>query len=106
MSDDDIPPTDITARVTVLSEGTRGTLAQAWLEWQKVGSRIAELLYVRKEQRELSFLMLDAEARYRNMRAQFGAAAEAIPQYHLASYLGIRPQSLSRLRRRIADEPR
>jgi electron-transferring-flavoprotein dehydrogenase len=32
------PPTDITAKVTVLSEGTRGTLAQAWLEWQKVGS--------------------------------------------------------------------
>ena len=76
------------------------------MEWQKVGRRIAELLYVRKEQRELSFLMLDAEARYRNMRAQFGAAAEVIPQYHLASYLGIRPQSLSRLKRRIADEPR
>src|SRR5688572_20541168 len=32
------PPTDITAKVTVLSEGTRGTLAQAWLQWQKVGS--------------------------------------------------------------------
>jgi len=31
-------PTDITAKVTVLSEGTRGTLAQAWLQWQKVGS--------------------------------------------------------------------
>jgi electron-transferring-flavoprotein dehydrogenase len=32
------PPTDITAKVTVLSEGSRGTLAQAWLQWQKVGS--------------------------------------------------------------------
>ena len=32
------PPTDIKAKVTVLSEGTRGTLAQAWLEWQKVAS--------------------------------------------------------------------
>jgi len=32
------PPTDITARVTVLAEGTRGPLTQAWLEWQKVGS--------------------------------------------------------------------
>jgi electron-transferring-flavoprotein dehydrogenase len=32
------PPTDITARVTVLAEGTRGALSQAWLEWQKVGS--------------------------------------------------------------------
>ena len=32
------PPTDITAQITVLAEGTRGTLSQAYLEWQKVGS--------------------------------------------------------------------
>ncbi len=75
------------------------------MQWQKVGRRVAELLYVRKEQRELSFLLLDAEARYRQMRAQFGAEADAIPQYFLASYLGVQPQSLSRLRRRIADAP-
>jgi electron-transferring-flavoprotein dehydrogenase len=29
---------DLTGRVTVLSEGTRGTLSQAWLRWQNVGS--------------------------------------------------------------------
>ena len=76
------------------------------IEWQKVGRRVAEFLYVRNEQRELSFLQLDAEARYRKMLAQFGTQADAIPQYFLASYLGIRPQSLSRLKRRITDEPR
>ncbi len=31
-----MPPTDIVARVTVLSEGTRGTLSQAFLEWQGI----------------------------------------------------------------------
>lgn len=31
-------PTDLTGRVTVLSEGTRGALAQAWMRWQGVGS--------------------------------------------------------------------
>ena len=31
-------PTDLTAKVTVIAEGTRGSLTQAWLEWQKVGS--------------------------------------------------------------------
>ena len=31
-------PTDLTAAVTVLSEGTRGTLSQAWRQWQQVGS--------------------------------------------------------------------
>jgi electron-transferring-flavoprotein dehydrogenase len=33
-----MPPMDITGRVTVLSEGTRGTLTQAWLRWQGVTS--------------------------------------------------------------------
>lgn len=31
-------PTDITAKITVLTEGTRGTLGQAWREWRGVGS--------------------------------------------------------------------
>ena len=35
---DHVPPVDVTARATVLSEGTRGTLTQAYLDWQDVGS--------------------------------------------------------------------
>ena len=31
-------PNDLLARVTALAEGTRGLLAQAYLEWQRVGS--------------------------------------------------------------------
>ena len=33
------PPTDITAKVTALAEGTRGALSQAFFEWQKITSR-------------------------------------------------------------------
>lgn len=32
------PPTDIGARVTVLAEGTRGTLSQAYMKWRGIGS--------------------------------------------------------------------
>jgi len=32
------PPTDVTAKVTVLSEGTRGPLTQAYLRWQNIRS--------------------------------------------------------------------
>ena len=31
-------PTDVTGKVTVLAEGTRGLLTQGWREWQRVGS--------------------------------------------------------------------
>jgi electron-transferring-flavoprotein dehydrogenase len=33
-----MPATDIVAKVTALSEGTRGTLAQAYCNWQSIGS--------------------------------------------------------------------
>jgi electron-transferring-flavoprotein dehydrogenase len=32
------PPTDLTAGVTVLCEGTRGALSQAWRQWRGIGS--------------------------------------------------------------------
>ena len=35
---DHMPAMDLTARVTVLAEGTRGPLAQAFSEWQGIGS--------------------------------------------------------------------
>jgi electron-transferring-flavoprotein dehydrogenase len=35
---DAMPAVDLTARVTVLAEGSRGPLSQAWLDWQGVGS--------------------------------------------------------------------
>ncbi len=31
-------PTDLTARITVIAEGTRGLLSQAYCQWQKIGS--------------------------------------------------------------------
>ena len=36
-------PTDLTAHVTVLSEGTRGALSQAWRQWQGIGSANPQL---------------------------------------------------------------
>ncbi|MDP2529294.1 MAG: electron-transfer flavoprotein:ubiquinone oxidoreductase [Candidatus Palauibacterales bacterium] len=38
-----MPPTDVAARVTVLSEGTRGSLTSAWLEWQGIESSNAQI---------------------------------------------------------------
>jgi electron-transferring-flavoprotein dehydrogenase len=38
-----MPPTDVSARVTVLSEGTRGSLTSAWLDWQGIESPNAQI---------------------------------------------------------------
>ncbi|MGH7509371.1 MAG: 4Fe-4S dicluster domain-containing protein [Gemmatimonadales bacterium] len=36
-------PTDLAARITVLAEGTRGLLTQAYCEWQRIGSSNPQL---------------------------------------------------------------
>ena len=93
-------------RMTVWPFRTLQDLYARDIAWQAFGRRVAELLYVRKEQREIAFLLDDAETRYRAMLRRFPPELAAIPQYYLASYLGIRPQSLSRLRKKMAaDEP-
>ncbi len=56
-----MPPTDISAQVVVLSEGTRGPLAQAYCEWQGLKSKYApvfalgvkELWKVKKAPKEI-----------------------------------------------------
>lgn len=78
-------------------------LYESHTEWQRLGRRVAEMLYVRKEDRELAFLTQDAAHRYRELHRRFGAQLASIPQHQLASYLGIRPQSLARLKRALGS---
>ena len=70
------------------------------IEWQKLGRKLAERLYVRKEDREIAFLMQNADERYEALLALFPPDIERIPQHFLASYLGVTPESLSRLKNR------
>jgi hypothetical protein len=69
------------------------------LAWATLGRAVAQLLYVRKEQRELSFLLQSAAERYQVLLAEFPADLDAVPQYQIASYLGITPEALSRLKK-------
>lgn len=69
-------------------------------EWQKFRRKVAEWLYVRKEDRELAFLLTSPEERYDALLRDFASVIERIPQHLLASYVGIAPESLSRLKRR------
>ena len=66
--------------------------------WEKLGRLLSEQLYVKKEQREAEFLLDDAQTRYRNFQNQYPGLEDRLPQYHVASYLGITPVALSRIR--------
>lgn len=46
-----------------------------------------------------SFALDDAATRYRRFRADYGRYEASIPQYLVASWLGITPTQLSRIRK-------
>jgi CRP-like cAMP-binding protein len=62
--------------------------------------RVTERLYLLKSEREHELLALDAEGRYHAFRARFPGIEARVTQRHVASYLGITPEHLSRLRGR------
>lgn len=48
-----------------------------------------------------SFITLNAEQRYQKLLSSNPGIVQRVPQYHLASYLGVSPETLSRIRKRI-----
>lgn len=72
--------------------------------FDRLGRKLAEWLLVRKELRMRNLLQQQAKDRYLAFNRQFPELAERVPQYHVASYLGITEVSLSRLKRSLRQE--
>lgn len=73
-------------------------LANTNIEVTNLLRRWAEWLFVYKEERELQLVQLNAEQRYALFQKEYEGVEQLIPQYHIASYLGVTPTQLSRIR--------
>ena len=71
------------------------------LESNKLGRISAEFLYVLSSSREISMLTMSPEERYLELLNTSPEWFQLVPLTHVASYLGITPQALSRIRARI-----
>ncbi|MBF2709557.1 Crp/Fnr family transcriptional regulator [Flavobacterium soyangense] len=65
---------------------------------ERLGRITAEHYFVEKEIREVNLLMLEAKEYYKIFQQQYPTLEQQIPQYHIASFLGITPTQLSRIR--------
>jgi len=69
--------------------------------WVKFLMKFIEKGYITKEKRERDLLLLDAATRYKNFLTEFPGMDQRIKQGIIASYLGIQPETLSRIRKKI-----
>ncbi|RRN77466.1 Crp/Fnr family transcriptional regulator [Pseudoxanthomonas sp. SGD-10] len=70
-----------------------------WLEYQK---KMSDLCFIEAKRRIDELLFYTPEQRYLNLLAKAPEIIQKIPQRFISSYLGITPQSLSRIRSRIS----
>lgn len=66
-----------------------------------IGRKMAENMFLIKSKRELSLLSKTAEERYLDLFSDRPKLLQQIPLKYIASYIGVTPQALSRIRRRI-----
>ena len=74
------------------------TLMDGDAAFERLGRKLAELILTRKEARTRSMLLRNASERYADFVAASPDLAQRVPQYHIASYLGITEVHLSRIR--------
>ncbi|WP_312296644.1 Crp/Fnr family transcriptional regulator [Chryseobacterium sp.] len=68
---------------------------------ERIGRIAHQNMFLERSQRLHSFLRYSAKERYQNLFKENPILIKQIPQKYIASYLGITPQALSRIRRQI-----
>ncbi len=70
--------------------------------WNVVARKVMEKVYILKQIRESELLLEDAQSRYLHFLEQYPSLHKRLKQHYIASYLGISPVSLSRIRKKCA----
>lgn len=65
----------------------------------KIKNYYTEQSFIKNTQHGADMAMLNAKQRYQKFVSENAALHNRIPQYYIAAYLGIKPQSLSRIRK-------
>lgn len=73
--------------------------------WQRLYNHSCQMMLVRNERREAELLTLSAKQRYLQFSRNFPDYLTRIPQYHIASYLGITPEALSKYKQQWLEFP-
>lgn len=72
-------------------------------KFETVSRKVMEKVFAEQQERMSSYATDTAEQRYLKLLKSRPDLFQKIPQYQIASYVGVKPESLSRIRKRIAQ---
>ncbi|MBP1225523.1 Crp/Fnr family transcriptional regulator [Flavobacterium sp. 1355] len=85
----------------VISRESLEKLYGTGIHWQEIGRKLTEMEYVTLQKRMISFQKLSGKERYEELYQNHQKYLQLIPLQYLASYLGVTPRHLSRIRKAI-----
>ncbi len=72
--------------------------------FQVFGRKVAEQLFIVLSQRVVALQLLTPEQRYQKLVDNGSLLLQQIPQYMLAAYIGVTPEHLSRIRKKLTQK--
>jgi CRP-like cAMP-binding protein len=92
------------SEVLLLEKAARGKLLDSCLKMERFFRILIESNHVSTQQRITDSLSTSAEERYLKFIKTYPKLIEQVSQNQIASYLGITPQSLSRIRKELSQK--
>ena len=89
--------------ILVLSKNKMMKLFEQEPKFMALKNYYVELSFMKNTEHTGNLAALNAKERYYKFMKNHPDLLNRVPQYHLAAYLGIKPQSLSRLRKNLTD---
>jgi len=86
------------SEILLMDIGKMEKVCEAFPKINVLRSTLAEQYFAKSTRRATNFTNLDAKERYQDLLEEIPHIHNSVPQYYIASYLGIKPQSLSRIR--------
>ena len=80
-------------------EGING-LYDKYKVWERFGRLIIEKIFCVNEAKRKKLIATTHEEQYRDFASAYPQIVQQVPQYYIASYLGLTPEHLSRIRKK------
>lgn len=89
--------------LVVGNEKAAQKMFSAFPRFETIARVVMETAFAEQQKMLLSYLTDTPEERYRRLISTRPDLVQRVPQYHLASYIGVQPESLSRIRKRMLE---
>lgn len=91
------------SKIVVANDREGNDLLKKFPKFQEVAQVILEREIIRQQQRMITYQNSTPEQRYLDLLENRPTLLQRVPQYQLSNYIGVKPESFSRIRRRLLD---